>query len=196
MRFEFHEQRWYFRLGLLIVLMFAFPDFLLDDAGKLILILVAYFLGAQLYKLYKRFFFSKAVVFDFHGVMAKGDLSLDDFTDMPGMRELVRALRKNYKVALLTNLNPELFKFYAPRFGFETLFDFVFYSGKIREVKGPKPDIFNYVMRRLGVSPKNMIFIDDKADYLVGAKAAGIITIHFQSPEQVMAELRKMGVRF
>ena len=43
---------------------------------------------------------------------------------------------------------------------------------------------------------EKVFFIDDKADYLVGAKAAGIITIHFQSPEQVMAELRKMGVRF
>ncbi|MEK6954257.1 MAG: hypothetical protein AABX01_04575 [Candidatus Micrarchaeota archaeon] len=41
-----------------------------------------------------------------------------------------------------------------------------------------------------------MIFIGDRQDYLVGAKAAGIRTIYFQSTEQVMAELRKMGVRF
>ncbi|MFH1750168.1 MAG: HAD-IA family hydrolase [Candidatus Micrarchaeota archaeon] len=194
MRIEFHETRWYFRLGLAIVLVLALPEFAADDAGKVFLLISAYFLGAWLYKVYKRYFFSKAVVFDFHGVMAKGDLSLNDFTDMPGMRELVRRLRGSYKVALLTNLNPELYKFYAPRFGFATLFDFVFYSGKIREVKGPKPDIFNFVMRKINVRPENMIFIDDREDYLVGAKAAGIRTIHFKSPEQVVSELRKMGI--
>ncbi|MFH0971866.1 MAG: HAD-IA family hydrolase, partial [Candidatus Micrarchaeota archaeon] len=61
--------------------------------------------------------------------------------------------------------------------------------------KGSDPAIFRIVMGQLGVGPQRMIFIDDREDYLVGAKAAGIRTIQFKSTEQVITDLMKLGIK-
>ncbi len=194
MRFHFNAIKFYFQLGVLILLAVIFPSIASEGWGVIVFILIAFIAGDWAYKFYKRFFFNSAIVFDFHGVMARGDLNLEDFTDMPGMQNLVVALRRNYKVALLTNMNPELYKFYSEKFGVESLFDFVFYSGKIRVAK-PESNIYKYVLKRLGVAAERMVFIDDREGNVAGARAVGIKAIHFKNTQQVITELRRLGIR-
>ncbi len=190
----FNARRLLFQALIFAALVFLFPFLPASGMGLILTLLVALFLGNWAYRQYKRYFFRTAIVFDFHGTMAKGHINLENYTDMPGMRGLVGRLRENYKVGLLTNMNPELYQFYSQKFGVESLFDFVYYSGKFK-VQKPDAEIYRIVMRDLGVSPQNMVFIDDNPSYVAGAKAVGIRTVQFQNTEQVISELRKMGVK-
>jgi phosphoglycolate phosphatase-like HAD superfamily hydrolase len=192
--FEINARKWAFRIVTILLGLFLFPELQENEVGYIATIILGIFVGDFFYKLYKRFFFQTAIVFDFHGVMVTGDLSLKNFTKMPGMWELVRFLRSSYKVGLLTNMNQEIFQMYSRKFGPESVFDFVYFSGGIGAAK-PDKKVFQHVLSGMGVSAKNMIFIDDRADYLTGAKELGIRTIHFSSPEQCISELRKMGIK-
>jgi len=50
------------------------------------------------------------------------------------------------------------------------------------------------VLQKLKVKPDEAVFIDDRKDFLDGAKKAGLKTILFMTVGQVKAGLKKLGV--
>jgi HAD superfamily hydrolase (TIGR01509 family) len=57
-----------------------------------------------------------------------------------------------------------------------------------------KPDlqIYQWVIAELGVDASQAVFVDDFVQNIEGANAAGMKTIHFQSPDQALQELRSL----
>ncbi|MFH0972029.1 MAG: HAD-IA family hydrolase [Candidatus Micrarchaeota archaeon] len=164
----------------------------------LIWLLIAYMAALLVYPYFKKYLFGRAIIFDFVGVVSAG--TADDYYrgvihERRGMRQLIQRLKRNYKVVLFTNNNWEAHEPFSRRLGLNTLFDFEFASSTIG-MKKPDGQAYREICRRVGVSPKNAIMVDDAAENLTGAKQAGLQTIHFLSLEQCEKALRDMGVRF
>lgn len=113
-------------------------------------------------------------------------------TPRPAVLNLVRRVRERARVAVLTNnttlvadhidrLLPDL----RPLFG-----DDVHASAEFGAAK-PDPVCFQRCVRALGGTPGTTLFIDDLADNVAGAVAAGLAAHRYVSPEALAGVLRE-----
>lgn len=61
-------------------------------------------------------------------------------------------------------------------------------------MKKPDPKSFLKLMERMGTDPAHCWFIDDKKSNVVGARMAGLSGHHFVNREQLLPEVRAMGL--
>ena len=186
----------YFRIvfGIVAVVLFyySFPS---ADALLLAFSLVAgYFLSGIVWQWLKKLFFKPILLFDLHNVMIAGDWEVEDMYELPGTRQLIRRLRSRYFVAALTNMAPELWKLQNNKFNFVGEFDAVYYSGKYG-IRKPEKKIFEIVFRDLSVSPREIIFLDDREENVAAARKLGMAGIVFQSASQAERALNSMGIK-
>ncbi|MGX0877005.1 2-haloacid dehalogenase [Roseovarius sp. MBR-154] len=73
------------------------------------------------------------------------------------------------------------------------LFEGIVVSGRERMVK-PDREIFDLLCARANAAPEACYFIDDSADNVVGARAAGWQAHHFNGPEGLHADMRNRGL--
>jgi epoxide hydrolase-like predicted phosphatase len=101
--------------------------------------------------------------------------------------EVIRRLHGHYRLAVLSNSPAGLADWLAD-WGMLDLFDVVICSGDEGMVK-PDPAIFRLVLERLGVRPREAVFIDDSSGHVEAGRALGLHAIHFTMPEALVAEL-------
>ena len=112
------------------------------------------------------------------------------------LMEYFKGLRPRYRTALLSNSFVGARREEEARFGFAAITDLIVYS---HEEGMSKPDrrIYERTWRRLGVQPREMLFLDDVEPNILAARECGIHAIHFQDNAQAIAEieacLRKQG---
>lgn len=101
--------------------------------------------------------------------------------EMPSHRfEFLLNLRKDYTVALLSNINSIhiswIHRYFKEKYNLtdfeERYFDQVFYSHEIG-MRKPEERVYNYVTERLGVKPNEILFVDDNEDNIEAAKKYG-----------------------
>ncbi len=107
-----------------------------------------------------------------------------------GVLELVRELHGRYKLAVLSNSPPRLAKWLAD-WGILDLFDVIVCSGDEGVVK-PDPAIFALTLTRLGVAPKEAVFIDDSPGHVQAARALGLAGILFVTAGTLRSELERL----
>ena len=73
---------------------------------------------------------------------------------------------------------------------FPRLFDQIFASHLIGEAK-PRPQAFAKVLNALGLSPEEVVFIDDSELNVSGATQVGITGIVFRDADTLRSELGK-----
>ena len=113
--------------------------------------------------------------------------------EIDDMLTFARALKRKYKLGIISN-NTNVWDRYArTTFHLEEIFDAILTSN---EFKKPKPDkeIYEACLEKLDVKPAEAIFIDDKEENISAAKELGMGAIHFENPEQLKEALGKMGV--
>lgn len=120
--------------------------------------------------------------------LLEGDLRL-------GMVDIIKTLKKmKFTQACLTNNfipdnenQPDMIDLNKKAEIFN-LFDFIFES---KEIGLRKPDqaFYDYVLKKVGISPKKIIFLDDLGINLKPAKAMGMTTIKVISESQAKADL-------
>ena len=59
----------------------------------------------------------------------------------------------------------------------------------------PEEEIYEILCSRLEMKPEEVVFLDDRHDYVEGSKNFGINTILFENLEQAKEELKKLGVK-
>jgi putative hydrolase of the HAD superfamily len=104
---------------------------------------------------------------------------------------VVRALRASgYGVHLATNQEQYRAKYMREALGYDALFDVSCYSCDLRLAK-PDPRFFAEVARRIGTEPSGILFIDDSAQNVEGARESGLIAEQwcFQQGHNVLREL-------
>lgn len=101
---------------------------------------------------------------------------------MPDALEIVRSLRINHKVALLTNGSPSLQREKINSCQLESEFDAITISGELGIGK-PKPEIFFATAEKLGVTPAECVMIGNSLERdIAGGNGAGMPTVHLQIP--------------
>ena len=98
-----------------------------------------------------------------------------------------------YKLYALTNWSAETFPVALERYDFLKWFDGIVMSGE-EKTRKPFPEIYHTLLKRFNVKPSEVIFIDDSLRNIKGAEEVGINGIHFQSPKQLLHELKQLGV--
>jgi 2-haloacid dehalogenase len=111
---------------------------------------------------------------------------------------LRNALRAKYKTIALTNFSAENWpKVNAAHDGKIDQFDHVVMSARERVAK-PDREIFSLLVHaaetRFGLKMEELLFVDDSAKNVAGAKDFGIAAIQFDAPEQLRREFKKFGI--
>lgn len=108
------------------------------------------------------------------------------------MIELVKALRSDYKVGLLSNNTKENGNNMRKE-GLPEYFDTFLISADIGYQK-PDPKAFQILIQELEVNPEELIFIDDSTGSLSTAEQVGYTPILFKGFEDLKDNLIKLGV--
>lgn len=106
--------------------------------------------------------------------------------------EYIAELKKDYKVALLSNISSrERLSIRFVNGELESHFDTVVASGDEGYVK-PQPEIYEIAATRLGVNPNECVMIDDILEFCEGARAVGMQAIQFQTNHQCITDLNAL----
>ena len=105
------------------------------------------------------------------------------------------SLSKNYRLALLSNTDPLHMSHAEGSFAFFRFFPHRIYSFRVGASK-PDPLIYREALKACKVRAEEAVYIDDIAAYAEAAQRLGMTGIVFQSPEQLQADLRALGIQF
>lgn len=110
-----------------------------------------------------------------------------------GIIGLITNLKINYAVAGLTNTSLEI----ADLNKKSGLFDYFpkIYISTDMGFRKPQPESYQYVLDDLGYRPKQVVFIDNNEEYINGAKALGINTIHYVGLDNLKVSLQLFSVK-
>jgi len=123
-----------------------------------------------------------------------------DWQDIFELNESVASLipglkRQGHTLVLGSNTNAIHAPFYRRRFR-ETLdhFDHFVYSHEVLIMK-PDRGFFEACAKAASAPPESCVFIDDVEENVEGARAAGLIGLHYQDTPRLVADLRELGVK-
>ena len=108
---------------------------------------------------------------------------------------LVNALRANYKIAMLSNINILHYEYLKKNFPVFGVFDKVFLSFQLGLIK-PDKEIYSLVIRDLGVSPPEIFYIDDRLELVESAKSLGLRGCVFTKFGRLISDLKDIGITF
>jgi glucose-1-phosphatase len=119
-----------------------------------------------------------------------------DFFDGPivGAEELLDRVRKQYRVAFLSNSN-EVHAEVIPR-QFRSLFrkdDRFIFSYRFKVAK-PDPEMFRRSLEVLGALAQNVAFVDDLSENVASARALGMTAYQFVDTETLITEMTRDGL--
>jgi putative hydrolase of the HAD superfamily len=126
-----------------------------------------------------------------YGVDARRVLALLAGALRPAMVEAVRRARRRYLVALATNnflRSDSPVGAHDPAAEVLRLFDDVIESARLG-VRKPEPAFFDACCDRLGIVPREAVFIDDLGVNLKPARQLGMTTIKFVTEERALRDL-------
>ncbi len=115
----------------------------------------------------------------------------------PEMVALSRELREaGVKTAVLSNMQADMLKVLRSKFRWLDEFGVQMYSCEVGMVK-PTPELYLECTRRLGVEPKQSLFLDDKQPNIDGAEKAGLHALLFHGDrKEAEKKLEELGAKF
>lgn len=116
------------------------------------------------------------------------------FTPIKTTCDLIRKLKHNYKIALLSNTDKWVFEHYMKKMEIFNLFDATSVSYKVKEAK-PGKKIFLDALNKLNVKPAECIYIDDIKEFVDVSEQLGIHGIHYTSHNSLVNSLRRLNVK-
>lgn len=107
--------------------------------------------------------------------------------------ELLKILKKKYKLYILSNFHYPVFDFVFKNWEFFKYFDGKVVSGHCNLLK-PEKEIYSLLCSSYDLVPNETIFIDDTKANIEMAKTLGINTIHLTSYESLEENLKKINI--
>lgn len=108
------------------------------------------------------------------------------FSEMPGMFELVSALKRKFRLGMLSDTDPLHWTYICQRFSIVRLFEKPTLSFQTGFLK-PDPKAFLAAAQSLDLPPTHCLYIDDLPANVAGAKKVGMDAVQFVS----LSELKK-----
>lgn len=100
---------------------------------------------------------------------------------------------KGYPLYALTNWSSETFPLVVNDYEFFKLFKGIVVSGDEKMAK-PDSKFYKVLIERYQIRPESTLFIDDNKDNVEAANQLGFHTVHFHSPEELEAELKRLSI--
>lgn len=97
-------------------------------------------------------------------------------------------------IGMLSNLGRGWFNEFFPEGAVRDLFDDIIISGEVGMAK-PQPEIYQLALERLGIEPKEAVFVDDRESNCEGARAVGMAAIFYQDFEQFKVALGQLKIQ-
>ena len=176
---------------------------LFDNSGKLNAALPNYSCISNLMQDYET---GKISALNFHERLVESlgfDLSFDDFITSSneaigagddGIESIVRSLREEYQLALLSNTNPVHFEHIKKKYAIVGLFEHILLSYEMGVMK-PAALAYEKLIALTCKLPLKHLFIDDRIENINAAKEIGMDAIHYKSIENLRRELKKKNIK-
>lgn len=113
-------------------------------------------------------------------------------TEKPEMGTLMARLHKRHKLTALSNTN-ELHINHVRDFPSLSHFDDWVASCEVG-LRKPDPQIYLLAIRRAGVRPEAVVYVDDRPEFVKAGEGAGLTAIRFESGQQIEQALRAVGL--
>lgn len=107
--------------------------------------------------------------------------------------KLIKKLRKNFRLILLSNTDKLHFEYIKNKFKVVNIFDDYVLSYKVG-CRKPNPLIFLNALRKAKTLPFNCVFIDDIPEFVYVARLMGIRAFQYKKYEKLVEDLRKVKV--
>ena len=110
-----------------------------------------------------------------------------------GIESLLADVAARFPLYAFTNSNPAHQAVWTERFA-EVLapFETIFVSSEIGHRK-PEPAAFEHIAATIDVALPNILFFDDSAENVEGARRLGVQTVHVTSPDSVRAAIAALA---
>ena len=96
---------------------------------------------------------------------------------------------------MLSNINILHYEYLRKNFPVFGVFDKIFLSFQMGLIK-PNKEIYNLVIRDLGVNPEEIFYTDDRPELVQSAKSLGIRGCVFTNFDHLMSALSENGIKF
>lgn len=121
----------------------------------------------------------------------RADFFAEDILDLTLLAYVDRLRAAGYHLGLLSNAGDNARWIFGERFPVLPHFDSVTISAEEGVMK-PDPRIFAIALRRADAAPGEAVFVDDFAANVEGARAVGMLAVHFRTTEQTIAALAEL----
>ena len=114
--------------------------------------------------------------------------------EVPGIAGLLARAAKHLPLYAFSNTNSAHIEHFSPRYA-AVLGHFrkIFLSSVIG-LRKPDAQAYDHVVQAIGAPASRIVFFDDLAENIAGAKARGLIGVHVTSPDSVAGALRALGI--
>ena len=110
------------------------------------------------------------------------------------MVELVRGLRKQYKICLLTNISRSRYATATEYFINKNNFDERFVSCYLN-MRKPNANIYEYIIKKIKLPANEILFIDNMGENLINPRKLGINCILFKNYNKLISDLKKYNIK-
>jgi len=117
----------------------------------------------------------------------------DIFNEDKDVIQLLSSIKSKFKMGLISNTNPIHAPHLLKTFPFFSVFDGLWLSNEVG-VRKPDPSIYRMALDRFGVQPSQAVFIDDLTPNVDAAGQIGMHGILYKNFDQLVNELKKLGV--
>lgn len=105
---------------------------------------------------------------------------LDTIELNDGFLDFITSVRKQYKLAIISNDSSQWSKYIRKKFDIDKFFDVISISGDLK-IQKPDERIFLLTMKQLGCNAEDCLYIDDREGNLEAASKVGMNTVLFNS---------------
>ncbi len=114
--------------------------------------------------------------------------------EMPGMAQLLARAATRWPLYAFSNTNRPHVEHFSKAFA-DVLGHFreIFLSSAIG-LRKPDAAAYDHVVKAIGVPAERIVFFDDLAENIEGARARGLIAVHVRSPDDVAQALAALGL--
>jgi FMN phosphatase YigB (HAD superfamily) len=114
--------------------------------------------------------------------------------EMPGIAPLLARAAKRLPLYAFSNTNGAHVEHFSLAYaGVLGHFREIFLSSTIG-LRKPDAAAYDHVVKAIGVPPERIVFFDDLAENIEGARARGLTAIHVRSPDDVADGLAALGI--
>jgi glucose-1-phosphatase len=114
--------------------------------------------------------------------------------EMPGIAEHLARAKTRLPLYAFSNTNPPHIEHFSTAYS-DLLSHFreIFLSSTIG-LRKPDAEAYHYVVKAIGAPASRIVFFDDSAENIRGARAVGLNAVHVTSPDDVTNALRELGI--